>query len=158
MRTSAILFKYHKVILYLTTLALAAYGILAIVNPEILAEGFDRFTGQEWQQFQSDSHTVAAYVTLLWRLIGGFNLAIGLTLTLLVWKWLQPGHKWAWLTLFLGTLIAYLSPMSLDLTVRNIGIFEVIEFLLLGLFVATMLFVRNRYFAVEHRPLTSDEG
>lgn len=147
MRPSAALFKYHKVVLYLTTLGLAAYGMMAIVNPEMLAGGFDRYTEQEWQELQRDRHQVAAYITLLWRLIGGFNLAIGLTLTLIVWKWLRPGKKWAWLTLLLGTLIAYLSPMSLDLTVRSIEIVEVLEFLLFGLFVATMLFVCKAYFA-----------
>ena len=40
MRTSAVLLKYHKVVLYLTSLGLAAYGVMAIVNPEILASGF----------------------------------------------------------------------------------------------------------------------
>ncbi len=146
MKPQTILIKYHKVVLYLTTLGLAAYGIMAIVNPEVLAAGFNKFTKQDWQQFQIDSHIVAAYVTLLWRLIGGFNLMAGLTLTLVVWRWLQPGHRWAWTTLLLGTLIAYLSPMILDLTVRSIEAPEVIEFLLFGLFVTTMLFVREEYF------------
>ena len=139
---------YHKVVLYLTTLGLAAYGIMAIIDPEVLAAGFNRFTNQDWQQFHTDSHKVAAYITLLWRLIGGFNLAAGLTLTLVVWRWLEPGHRWAWITLLLGALIAYLSPMTLDLTVRSIEPFEVIEFALFGLFVTVMLFVRPKYFTL----------
>jgi hypothetical protein len=121
---------------------------MEIFNPEVLASGFNRFTDQDWQQFQIDSHIVAAYVTLLWRLIGGFNLAAGLTLALVVWRWLQPGHSWAWTTLLLGTLVAYLSPMTLDLTVRSIEFLEVIEFVLFGLFVTTMLFVREKYFTL----------
>ncbi len=146
MNPKGFLLKYHKVVLYLTTLGLAAYGIMAIYNPEVLAGGFNRFTNQDWSQFQIDSHNVAAYVTLLWRLIGGFNLAVGLTLAFIVWKWLQPGHRWAWTALLLGNLVAYLSSMSLDLTVRSIEFFEWIEFLLFGFFVVTMLLVRKEYF------------
>lgn len=141
------LIKYHKVVLYLTTLGLAAYGMMAIFNPEVLAGGFNRFTKQDWNQFQTGGHLVAAYIALLWRLIGAFNLAAGLTLTFVIWKWLQPGHKWAWMTLLLGNLIAYLSPMALDITVRSIEFFEVIEFLLFGFFVTTMVLVRKEYFA-----------
>ena len=139
------LLKLHKVILYLTTYGLVVYGILAIFSPEILAGGFTRFTKQDWTGYQIDSPFVAAYVILLWRLIGGFNLAIGIVLTFIAWKWLQPGHVWAWTALLLGTLIAYLSPMSLDLSVRSIEFFEVIEFLLFGLFVMSMLLVRKEY-------------
>jgi hypothetical protein len=145
MKARTTVFKYHKVFLYLTTLGLAAYGIMAIVNPEVLAAGFHRFTKQDWQQFRGESPTLAAYVTLLWRLIGEFNLAAGLTLTLIVWRWLRPGKRWAWITLLLGTLVSYLSPMTLDLTVGSIEPFEVIEFALFGLFVATMLVVRQTY-------------
>jgi hypothetical protein len=146
MKQQNVLFKYHRVILYLVTIGLVVYGVMAIFNPEILAGGFNRFTKQEWGQFQLNSQDVAGYVTLLWRLLGGFNLAAGLMLTLIVWKWLLPGRRWAWITLLLGTFIAYLSPMSLDLSVRSIEVFEVIEFMLFGLFAVTMLFVREEYF------------
>lgn len=148
MKSLTFLSKYHKVVLYLTTLALAAYGIMAVINPEVLAAGFNTFTNQAWQQLQIDSHIVAAYVILLWRLIAVFNLMAGLTLTLVVWRWLRPGHRWAWTTLLLGTILAYLGPMITDLTVRSIEFFEVLEFVLFGLFVTTMLLVRKIYFTL----------
>ncbi len=147
MNLKSIFMQYHKVILYLATLGLAFYGVIALFNPEVLASGFNRFTGQGWVQFAAENHNITAYVTLLWRLIGGFNLAAGVTLTFIAWKWLQPARRWAWTALLLGTLIAYLSPMSLDLTVRSIEIFEVLEFLVFGSFVATMLLARKTYFA-----------
>lgn len=139
------LIRYHKVVLYLTTLGLAAYGIMAIASPEVLAPGFNTFTELDWRQFQKDNHEVAAYIILLWRLIGVFNLMAGVTLTLIVWKWLQPGRRWAWITLLLGTTLAYAGPMITDLAVGRIAFFEVVEFLLFGLFVFTMLFVRKEY-------------
>ena len=138
--------KYHKVVLYFTTLGLAAYGIMAIIAPEILAAGFHTFTNQNWQQFQINSNEVAAYITLLWRLIGAFNLMAGFTLTMIVWKWLRAGTKWTWITLLIGTFLAYLGPMITDLTVGSIELFEVIEFVLFGLFVITMLFIRKTYY------------
>jgi hypothetical protein len=146
MDPKSLVIKNHKAVLYATTLGLAVYGVMAIFNPEVLSAGFDRFTQQDWNRFQTDNHVLAAYVTLLWRLIGGFNLAVGLTLALVAWKWLRPGHSWAWTTLFLGTLISYLSPMSLDVSVRSIGSIEVFEFVLFGLFVISMLGVRCKYF------------
>jgi hypothetical protein len=146
MKSQSLLFKYHRVILYLTTIGLIIYGVMAIFNPEILAGGFNRFTKQDWGQFHTNSQDVAGYITLLWRLIGGFNLATGIILTLIVWRWLLQGRRWAWVTLFLGTAAAYLSPMSLDLTTRSIEIFEVLEFALFGLFALTMLLIRRDYF------------
>ncbi len=138
--------RYHKVVLYLTTIGLAAYGIMAIVTPEVLAAGFQRFTDLDWPQFQSDNSLAAAYIILLWRLIGIFNLMAGLALTMIAWKWLQQGNKWSWIALFTGTILAYLGPMITDLTVGSIEVFEIIEFTLFGLFVITMLLVRGIYF------------
>lgn len=146
MEPQAFITKYHKVILYSVTLGLVVYGIMAIFNPAVLVGGFNRFTHIKWQQFHINNQLEAVYITMLWRLIGGFNLAAGLILTLIVWKWLGPGKKWAWFTLLFGTLTAYLSPISLDLTVRSIELFELIEFILFGLFFMTMLIVRREYF------------
>jgi hypothetical protein len=63
-----------------------------------------------------------------------------------VWKWLHAGNRWASTTLFLGNLITYLSPVSLDLTVRSIEGYEWMESLLYGIIVATRLLVRQMYF------------
>ncbi|MFX1605047.1 MAG: hypothetical protein ACFFDD_04005 [Promethearchaeota archaeon] len=139
--------KHHKVILYVTTLGLAVYGVMTVLTPEVLAAGFQTFTSLDWLLFQTENSVVAAYIVLLWRLIGIFNLMAGLALTLIIWKWLQTGKKWAWITLFIGTTFAYLGPMITDLTVGSIQIFEIIEFGLFGLFVIMMLVVRSLYFA-----------
>ncbi len=143
-----VVIKYHKVILYLTTLGLVVYGVLAIITPEVLSTGFQKFTAQDWMQFQVDGNLTAAYILLLWRLIGIFNLMAGLVLTLIVWKWLKFGSKWSWIALFIGTILAYLGPMITDLTVRSIEIFEIIEFAFFGLFLTTMLIVRESYWAI----------
>jgi hypothetical protein len=142
------LYEYHKVFLYLTTIGLAAYGIMAIITPEVLAAGFQRFTSQEWLQFEADSSSAAAYIILLWRLIGLFNLMAGIALTLIVWKWLQLEIRWSWIALFTGTILAYLGPMITDLTVGSIEAFEIIEFALFGIFVIVMLLVREIYWTV----------
>ncbi len=149
MDLNSFLFKYHKVFLYLVTIGLVVYGVMAIANPDVLSGGFDQFTEQDWGQFMADNHPVAGYVTLLWRLIGSFNLTAGLTLTLIVWKWLNRKESWAWTTLLVGTTIAYLSPMSLDLSVMSISIFEVLEFFFFAMFLAIMLLVRKHYFIIQ---------
>jgi hypothetical protein len=137
--------KYHRIVLYVTTLGLAAYGVMAVFMPEVLAAGFNTFTGQDWSLFQTGNSVVAAYIILLWRLIGIFNLMAGVVLTLIVWRWLQVGNKWSWIALLSGTVLAYLGPIITDLTVRSIEIFEMIEFVIFGLFLITMLLVRSRY-------------
>ena len=138
-------YKYHKVVLYITTIGLVAYGIMTILTPDVLSAGFYTFTNQEWILFNTGSNVIADYIILLWRLIGIFNLMAGLTLTLIVWRWLEAGNKWSWITLFTGTVLAYLGPMITDLTVQSIQIFEVFEFALFGLFVITMLLVFPKY-------------
>jgi len=145
MKQTTRILKAHRILLYLTTIGLAVYGMMAIFDPEILASGFSRFTKFDWQGFRNGQPAVATYVTFLWRLIGAFNLAAGLTLTLLTWKWFVPGRPWAWVTLLAGTSIAYLSPMSMDLTVKSIELLEVVEFALFGLFLMTMFIVRKEY-------------
>ncbi len=142
-------FKLHKVVLYLTTLGLAAYGVMTIISPDMLSAGFHSFTNQDWILFYEGSSVIAGYIILLWRLIGIFNLMAGLVLTLIVWRWLQPGMKWSWATLFVGTILAYLGPMITDITVQSIEMFEIIEFVLFGLFVITMLLVYPKYFTTE---------
>lgn len=151
MTLKAVSNKYHRVVLYVTTISLVAYGIMAIIMPEILASGFQRFTSHDWMQFQVDNSLAASYIILLWRLIGVFNLMAGLALTLIVWKWLYLGNKWSWIALFTGTILAYLGPMITDLTVGSIEIFEVIEFVLFGLFLITMLLVRGIYWEAPER-------
>ncbi|MFW9767207.1 MAG: hypothetical protein ACFFF9_14680 [Candidatus Thorarchaeota archaeon] len=139
--------RYHRVVLYVTTLGLAVYGVMAMINPEVLAAGFHTFTDQDWLLFQTGNSVVAAYIVLLWRLIGIFNLMAGVVLSFIVWKWLKFGNSWSWITLFTGTILAYLGPIITDLTVQSIEIFEVIEFALFGLFLITMLLMRNKYWA-----------
>lgn len=118
---------------------------MTILNPEVLAAGFHTFTNLDWEQYLIVNSEVADYIILLWRLIGIFNLMAGLALTLIVWKWMQVGYKWSWITVFIGTSFAYLGPMVTDLTVGSIEVFEIIEFALFGLFVITMLLARRIY-------------
>jgi hypothetical protein len=132
-------------VLYLTTLGLVVYGAMAILMPEVLAAGFNTFTGQDWLTYQSGNGVVAGYIVLLWRLIGIFNLMAGVALTLIVWKWFRKGNRWSWIVLFTGTVLAYLGSIITDLTVQSVEIFEMIEFALFGLFVVTMFLIRNRY-------------
>ncbi|MFW9849667.1 MAG: hypothetical protein ACFFF4_11020 [Candidatus Thorarchaeota archaeon] len=139
--------KYHKVVLYMTTIGLLAYGLMTIFVPEVLAAGFERFVDQDWVQFQSGNDVIASYIVLLWRLIGIFNLMAGIVLSLMVWKWMKQGNRWSWIAIFVGTILAYLGPMITDLTVGSIEIFEIIEFSLFAIFVIVMLIVRNLYFS-----------
>ncbi|MHA1950157.1 MAG: hypothetical protein ACXAAO_08665 [Candidatus Thorarchaeota archaeon] len=146
MEPTSVVYKYHKVVLYLTTLGLIAYGIMTIINPQVLSAGFHRFTNVDWEQYQIVNVEIASYIILLWRLIGIFNLMAGLVLTMIVWKWMQLGNKWSWIALFIGTILAYLGPMITDLIVGSIEVFEIIEFTLFGLFVIVMLLVSGTYF------------
>ncbi|MFW9792783.1 MAG: hypothetical protein ACFFEE_00655 [Candidatus Thorarchaeota archaeon] len=136
--------RYHTIVLYLTTLGLVFYGVMTLFTPEVLAAGFNTFTGQEWLNFKTGNSVVAGYIVLLWRLIGIFNVMAGIVLTFIVWKWLRAGSKWSWIVLFTGTVLAYAGPIITDLTVQSIEIFEIIEFALFGLFLVSMLLLRDR--------------
>jgi hypothetical protein len=69
---------------------------------------------------------------LLFRLLGAFNVAVGvLTIAITVTAY-RRGEPWAWWTLLIGNTLGFGAPITYDQVVGAIGIFEVLEIALLA--------------------------
>jgi len=110
----------------IANLGLFLYGLLALFQPGILYETFAR----QVDQFPADAQAAAGYLLALYRLLGFFNLLVGLAGLGLLWRFSIEPQPWlAWFVIGLS-LLAYLAPLVFDNTVGEIGFFEVIEHIL----------------------------
>ena len=71
----------------------------------------------------------AAYVEVLFRMYGVFNLIVGLTGVAIAATAFRRGETWAWWTLLVANTLALGSAMTYDATVNAIGPFELSEYL-----------------------------
>jgi len=106
---------------------LVLYGVLALLRPAILLEPFSSHV----YQFPADATKATAYLAALFRLLGFFNLIVGMLGLLLLHRWRLGRQIWILRTVILTTAFAYLGPIVFDNTVGSIGIFEIVEHILL---------------------------
>ncbi len=117
-------------------LGLILYGLLALLNPQILTDSFSARV----YQFPLEASAALAYLTALLRLLGFFNLlAGGLGLWLMWQNWCNP-QPWLERTVITVSLLAYLAPVIFDNTVGHIGFFEIVEHLLFAAMLAVFFF------------------
>ena len=67
-------------------------------------------------------------MTVLFRVYGAFNVAVGLMATAIACTAFRRNERWAWWTLLTGNIIAYGSAMTYDRIVNAIGPFEMMEY------------------------------
>jgi hypothetical protein len=132
--------KSHRVAVALMVIADAgfvAWGAMAALAPEhligpsgapILTAGYEHFTGYSWSDLANTSPNARDYMTVLFRLYGAFNVAVGVLATAIACTAFRRGERWAWWTLLVGNIIAYGSAMSYDRIVNAIGPFEMMEY------------------------------
>ena len=99
----------------------------------ILPAGYEGFTGLSWAEIATTSPATADYMELLFRMYGMFNLVFGLITVAIAVTAFRRGERWAWWTILVGNVIALISAMTYDRTVRAIGPFEVSEYVGLAL-------------------------
>jgi len=107
-------------------LGLVLYGLLALFQPGILYETF----AQQVYRFPPGAEAAVGYLLALYRLLGFFNLLVGLTGLALLWRFSIQPQPWL-VRLVIGlSLLAYIAPLVFDNTAGEIGFFEVIEHIL----------------------------
>jgi hypothetical protein len=114
-----------------------AWGAMAAAFPDhllgprglpILVAGYEGFTGSVWSELATESSATAAYITVLFRMYGMFNVAFGLMAGAIAITAFRRGDRWAWWALLVGNTIALVSAMTYDWTVNAIGLFELSEY------------------------------
>jgi hypothetical protein len=125
------------ILILLADAGLFAWGAMAALAPDhllgpdstpILMAGYERYTGASWATLASTSPMTRAFITVLFRLYGAFNVAVGLLAMAISANAFRRGERWAWWALLVGNTIAYIAAMTYDRIVNAIGPFEMLEY------------------------------
>src|SRR5512146_220730 len=114
-----------------------AWGAMAALAPDhllgpgslpILAAEYKGFTGHSWSELAGASPMAPAFVTVIFRVYGAYNVVFGLMASAIALTAFRRGDRWAWWTLLIGHTIALGSAMKFDWTMNAIGPFEMTEY------------------------------
>ncbi len=141
-----------------------AWGGMAALAPEhllepgsvpILAAEYKGFTGHSWSELAGASPMAPAFVTVIFRVYGAYNVVFGLMASAIALTAFRRGDRWAWWTLLVAHTIALGSAMKFDWTMNAIGPFEMTEYLGLALIYAALAITAS--FAAG-RPVSAEGG
>ena len=118
--------------------ALAPDHLLGPGGKAILPAGYEGFSGGSWSELAGTSPMTAAYMAVLYRMYGIFNVAFGLMAGAIAVTAFRRGERWAWWALLAGNTITLVSAMRYDWMVNAIGPFELTEYLGLALIWAAL--------------------
>ena len=116
------------VVILVADAGIALYGVLAVATPSLLTAGYERYTGASWASLVAQAPETAAYLLLVYRMVGGLNVALGITLIAIIVGPFRRGERWAWFALLIGNLLGFGVPMTYDQITGAIGFFEILEF------------------------------
>lgn len=112
---------------------LIIYGIMALVQPDILLEPFFVHV----YQFPPEATFAVAYLAGLYRLLGYFNIIPGLLGLLILYRYWLIRKVWHLKMVIVFTILSYLGPVIFDNTIGSIGFFEILEHILLAIILIT---------------------
>lgn len=115
-----------------------AYGIMAVLRPEVLVPAFEAYTGRPWAALVASDPGTAAYLMLAGRVLGGLNVAFASVAIPVAAVPFRRGEPWAWYALLAGNTVGYGSPVAHDLIAGAVGPFEVAEIALIALVFAAL--------------------
>jgi hypothetical protein len=115
------------VVILVADAGIVLYGVLAVATPSLLTAGYESYSGTFWTSLVARAPETAAYLLLVYRVVGGLNVALGITLIALIVGPFRRGERWAWFTLLIGNVIGFGVPMTYDQITGAIGFFEILE-------------------------------
>jgi hypothetical protein len=116
--------------------AMAAAWLDHLLGPggkPILVAGYEGFSKGSWSELANASPMAAKYMGVLFRTYGMYNVAFGLTASVIAATAFRGGDRWAWWALLVGNTVALVSAITYDKMVNAIGPFELSEYLGLAL-------------------------
>ena len=126
------------ILLLIVDVGFIAWGAGAAVAPDhllgpggkaILPAGYEGFSGSSWLLLMRRSPFAAAYMVVLYRMYGIFNVAFGVLATAIALTAFRRGERWAWWAVLAGNTITLVSAITYDRVVNAIGPFELTEYL-----------------------------
>lgn len=114
-------------------LGLLAYGLLALIKPDILLETFLAHI----YQFPPEASHATTYLSGLYRLVGYFNIILGAVGVLILYRYWDTRQSWYLKIVTVSTILSYLGPVVFDNTLGRIGFFEILEHIILAIILMT---------------------
>lgn len=121
----------------LANLGLMVYGWIALLVPSTL---MDSYTANVYA-FPAEATAAIQYQNELFRLIGFFNLLLGLAGTIVLWRWTVNQGTWKLRSMCTLTGLAYLGQVLFDQLAGKVSVYEVIEYIILAAIVAVILWL-----------------
>lgn len=109
--------------------AIAPDHLLGPGGKAILPAGYEGYSGASWSELAGASPLTAAYMAVLYRMYGIYNVLFGLMGSAIAITAFRRGERWAWWALLVGNTVALVSAITYDKTVNAIGPFELTEYL-----------------------------
>ena len=130
-----------------------AWGAMAAAWPNrllgpggksILVAGYEGFSQGSWSELLRTSPGTARYIEIVFRMYGLYCAVFGLMACFVALTAFRRGERWAWWALGVGNVLALVSAMTYDRTVKAIGPFELTEYLGLAM-IAVALALTARF-------------
>jgi hypothetical protein len=118
---------YAWVIILVADAGVLVYGVMAAVAPRALIPGYESYSSRTWPALVAADTQTAAFVLLLFRLLGAYNVAFAVLAIAIAATAFRRGEGWAWWALLVGNTLGFGAPMIYDQPVGEIGVFEVLE-------------------------------
>jgi hypothetical protein len=98
--------------------ALAPDYLLGPGGNAILPAGYEGYSGGSWPALASASPLAAAYMKVLYRMYGIYNVLFGMVGSAIAVTAFRRGDAWAWWALLVGNTLALVSAMTYDGIIR----------------------------------------
>jgi hypothetical protein len=125
------------VLILFVDLSYIAWGAMAAIMPDgllgpggkaILPAGYEGYSGGSWTELLRTAPMAANYMIALYRLYGVYCVVFGFMGSVIAFTAFRRGDRWAWWTLLVGNMVAFVSAMRYDWIVNAIGPFELTEY------------------------------
>jgi hypothetical protein len=137
------------VILLVMTFVALIYAVITVVSPEsLVSRSFPLYTGQPWNDYLTQSPTLANYMIILEREAGGLGIAVSLGGVFVLLTAFRKVEKWAWYYILVVSIIGWVNLLIANIIFKNSLIIVIIVIGLLlvvvGLIMSARVFLTNK--------------
>lgn len=137
------------IILLVMTFVALIYAVITAVSPEsLVSRSFPLYTGQPWNDFLTQSPTLANYMIILEREAGGLGIAVSLGGVFVLLTAFRKVKKWAWYYILVVSIIGWVNLLIANIIFKNSLIIVIIVIGLLlvvvGLIMSARVFLTNK--------------
>ena len=137
------------VILLVMTFVALIYAVITTVSPEsLVSRSFPLYTGQSWNDFLTQSPTLANYMIILEREAGGLGIAVSLGGVLVLLTAFRKVEKWAWYYILVVSIIGWVNLLIANIIFKNSLIIVIIVtgllLVVVGLIMSARVFLTDK--------------